>query len=251
MNFGSSLRRAGLVIGLAAGTLHAQSAPSATAATWFTYGGEHAVSQRLLALVDVHVRRDGDLAGWRQLLLRGGLGWATTPTTRVAAGYAYMRSYANAELEVPATYPEHRLWQMAQLTHTVGLVTLTHRVRLEERWIGDADVAGGEGSSGTAVRTWRRTTRGRYQLRAAIPFPGTRDRVSLAASEELFASSAGGATAADQNRFAVTLGTRVAPTLRMEVGYLNRAAIADGTTRVRDHALLVSFTSTAPLRRAR
>ena len=242
MTLTSFLRRACLALPLAAAALRAQGTrPAAASAIWLTYNGEHAISHRLALLTDVQVRRDGDFGQWRQLLLRGGIGWAATPRLHVAGGYGYLRSYPTESLDIPEPYPEHRLWQMAQLTQSSGALSVLHRARLEERWVADAFTV--------APRRWAYATRGRYLLRLAVPVPGTDGRFSLATSDEIFASVIGHTAAADQNRFTVGVGSRLSPTLRVELGYLNRAAIDGRRMTTRDHALLVAFSSVAPLRR--
>lgn len=214
---------------------------------WLTYAGEHAITRGGTALVlDAHVRRGDLMAEWRQLLLRTGLSRAVGGRVRVAGGWAYLRTFASEEVGAPYAVWDHRAWQMVQLSHGLGRLSLVHRARLEQRFFGaDASEASVESPGG-----WTFAWRGRYQLRATTPLPGALGaRAYAMASGELFAPFGphAGHPEVDQSRLNVGVGARLAPTLRVEVGYLNRATVDDGRARTRDHALQVAIASSAPL----
>ena len=221
----------------------AQVAVRAEPTVWLTYAGEHAIASDGTALVlDAHVRRADAFADWRQLLLRTGLSHGLGSRVKVSGGWAYLRTFANAEAGMPAATWDHRAWQMAQLAHAAGRITLQHRLRVEQRFFR------GE------TADWSFEWRGRYQLRATTPLPGTLgQRAYVAASQEVFVPFGphAGTPAVDQSRTSIALGARLTPTLRMEMGYLNRAAVDDWRARTRDHALQVAIASSASLRPAR
>lgn len=225
----------------------AQSAVDAEPTVWLTYAGEHAFTSGGTALVlDAHVRRGDALAEWRQLLLRTGLSRGLGARMRVAGGWAYLRTFASDDAGAPIAVWDHRAWQMAQLSHGAGRLSLVHRARLEQRFF-HADPEAGAGD-------WTFAWRGRYQLRATTPLPGTLGaRAYAVASGELFAPFGphAGAPEVDQSRLNVGVGARLSPTLRVELGYLNRAAVAEGRARTRDHALQLAIASGAPLSSAR
>ena len=210
---------------------------------WVTYAGEHPIAGGRTSLVlDSHVRRADGFADWRQLLLRAGLSHGLGDRVRVSGGWAYLRTFADEEAGTPFAVWDHRAWQMVQLTHGLGPATLVHRGRLEQRFF-RADAASG-------VADWLFAWRTRYQLRATTPLPGAlRARAYAVASGELFAPFGphAGHPEVDQSRLNVGLGARLSPTLRVELGYLNRATVDDGRARTRDHALQVAIASSAPL----
>ena len=221
----------------------AQAPMAAEPTVWLTYAGEHAVTSGGTALVlDAHVRRGDAFAEWRQLLLRTGLSRGVGRRVRVSAGWAYLRSFADAERGVPFATWDHRAWQMVQLSHGAGRLALQHRARLEQRFF-DADATSGPSDQRFA---WR----GRYQLRATLPLTGG---VYAVASQEVFLPFGPheGTPEIDQSRTSAGLGVRLAPTLRMEMGYLNRAAVEQGRVRTRDHALQVAIASSASLHAGR
>lgn len=237
-------------IALAAGALllpcagaSAQAAVEAEPTVWLTYAGEHAIARGGTALVlDAHVRRADLMAEWRQLLLRTGLSRAVGGRVRVAGGWAYLRTFASEEIGTPYAVWDHRAWQMVQLSHGFGRLSLVHRARLEQRFFGD--------DTTEAAGDWTFAWRGRYQLRATTPLPGTLGtRAYAVASGELFAPFGphAGTPEVDQSRFNLGVGARLSPTLRVELSYLNRATVADGRAHTRDHALQVAIASSAPL----
>ena len=227
---------------LSSAHLGAQSAVEAEPTVWLTYAGEHAFTRGGTALVlDAHVRRGDALAEWRQLLLRTGLSHGVGRHVRVAGGWAYLRTF-ESDGGAPYAVWDHRAWQMVQLSHGIGRVSLVHRARLEQRFFrADPEVSGSD---------WSFAWRGRLQARATTPLPGALGaRAYALASGELFAPFGPhvGTPEVDQSRVNVGIGARLSPTLRVELGYLNRAAVDDGRARTRDHALQVAIASSAPL----
>ena len=221
----------------------AQVAVRAEPTVWLTYAGEHAITSGGTALVlDAHMRRADAFADWRQLLLRGGLSHGLGRRVRVAGGWAYLRNFANAETGAPSATWDHRAWQMVQVAHGAGRIALQHRLRVEQRFFSADDT------------DWSFAWRGRYQLRATTPLPGALgQRAYVAASQEVFVPFGPhtGTPAIDQSRTNIALGARLTPTLRMELGYLNRSAVDDWRAHTRDHALQVAIASSASLRPAR
>lgn len=210
-----------------------------------TYTLEQPLPRRLGLVAEAQGRFDGaTLDHAQQLLLRAGLDYTPAPKLRLAAGWAFVRT----DLESGGgSTPEHRIWEQAQLAQPWGPVGVSHRVRLEQRWISADALADGARPAGRAK--WVRAHRLRYQLRGTVPIGSCLPalRCYLAASDELFAglaASDGRAVAPEQNRAALAVGSRVLPSLRVEVGYLNQAGIAtDGTIHVRAHALTLGVTA--------
>jgi len=239
---------------IAAAPLHAQTAaaPETTRhSIWLVYGGDHPLSSRLGLIFDTQLRlvQSGDHE--RQLLVRPGLSFALNRHAKLSAGYAVSGSRIESDDPLVSRRPEHRVWASAQLSHQVGPVSLAHRYRMEHRWLSGVSVDGAGAPTG---ETWVTAERARYSLRASVPLSG-RGRLRnayVAASDELFASFGGyaGDIALDQNRAAFALGMRVAPPVRVEIGYmLQSSAGDDGRFTERNHTLQIGVMSTAALRR--
>lgn len=217
---------------------------------WLVYSGDHPFASRLGLVFDTQLRlvQTGDHE--RQLLVRPGLSFALDRHAKLSAGYAVSGSHAEVDDPLVSRRPEHRLWVSAQLSHQVGRIAFAHRYRMEHRWLSDIDV---DDAGAPIGESWVTAERMRYSLRASVPL-STRGRahgIYVAASDELFASFGGdaGSIALDQNRAAFALGMRVAPPVRIEVGYMLQSSADDnGRLTERNHTIQIGVTSTAALR---
>ncbi len=151
-----------------------------------------------------------------QLLLRGGAQF-TVPGTRttLTQGYAFVRSEAAGTLDAPVS--EHRLYQEALVGQRAGPVRLSHRVRLEERFVG-----------GAAVQT-----RLRYALFATVPVTGDavrRGSVYATGYAEPFVRGPGRGDRPvyDRTRLYGAVGVRATDRLGVQAGVLAQAF--DGST---------------------
>lgn len=71
----------------------------------------------------------------QQVLVRPGLQVTLAPGVRVAAGYAWIATQPYGSLPIAAPTREHRTWQQLSLAHRAGAFTVSHRYRLEQRWV--------------------------------------------------------------------------------------------------------------------
>lgn len=215
---------------------------------WFILSGDVALNDRWSFLGDVSARRSGPLQEWQAAFARGGMAYALRPTLRVAAGIVRSESWPFGASPSPYRYPEWRSWQQAVLSHGAGRAGLSHRVRLEQRWLGRRSAAEAE------IDHWMRASRVRYSLRATLPIGGSAAASApgyLAASNELFLSFGANAprTGFDQNRAAAVVGWRLSTAWRGEVGFLEQTLIS-GTRRngeiEQNHTVTVSMSFTRP-----
>lgn len=163
---------------------------------------------------DVQLRSSDDWEDVRTVLARAGLtrAWGTSAT--LTAGYAYIDT-----INVPGPdLTEHRLWQQLVLQRKLAGNALTHRFRLEQRFV---DRPGGDDFYSDRLR---------YFARVIVPF-AKRDDGSfsggfVAFQNELFFNLSGrerlNGKLFDQNRAYVALGRRIDAGLDLEVGYLNQ-----------------------------
>ncbi len=217
---------------------------------WLVYLGDHALSpgSRTSLHLESQVRR-GDLgANWQQQLLRAGLTRSLSPGVRATGGYAFVRTHPYGEAPVRTTFPEHRTWQQLTLAHGAGPLAMSHRYRLEQRWIGMMDLA-----EPTHVASWRYTNRIRYMLRASLPVAGEANRAGhtyLTGSGELLTSfgRAVQLNVFDQSRLAAAVGRHFTPSLRVEVGYLQQYILkGSGRDAERNHTVQLIVLSSAAL----
>lgn len=156
---------------------------------------------------------DGDLD---QVLLRAGP-QVTLPSTRttLTPGIAYV--YSEAPGEPDAGFGEVRLYQEALVAQRAGPLRLSHRVRLEERFIEDQEVQ----------------TRLRYALFATLPVTGDAARrgsvyVQGYAEPFLRGPGRGDRPVYDRTRLYGALGVRATDGLGVQAGAL--AQVFDGST---------------------
>lgn len=164
---------------------------------------------------DVQLRTSDDWEDLRTLILRPGVSYFLDKNNSLSGGYAYIATYSPGMRHLT----EHRSWQQFIAQRKYGEYPLTHRLRLEQRFI--------ERASGDDVYSDRL----RYFGRLLVPFnaiggtPFTQGNY-LALQNEVFLNLSGrsdlNGNLFDQNRAYVALGRRLRSKLDFEVGYLNQ-----------------------------
>ena len=151
--------------------------------------------------VDVAPRWERDASDYSRTVLRAQI--ARVFGERVALGFGY-------EFTEPASFValrEHRIWQQVQVQQRVGAWTLSHRGRLEQRWLRFAP--------STVVRT-------RYQFRAAHPIAHSRRWSWLVLDEVLYTlrgTRLGPAQGLDRHRLGGGVSRALSDHVTVEAGY--------------------------------
>ena len=188
---------------------------------------------------DMQLRSADDLEYAKNLIVRPGLTYFISSKQNATAGYAFIQTYANPDLIGASDKTEHRIWQQYIRSYKIKNVPISHRFRLEQRFIE---------APGTDIFSQRI----RYFFRAVIPlktpagpftkglFAGLQNEVFLnlqnkkALNNQVF----------DQNRFYPSLGYRLSKKADIEVGYLNQyinGAKVDVTNHVAQLAVYSRF----------
>lgn len=182
---------------------------------WGAWFNSTKLSDRWTLLSDVQLRSSDGWEDVRNLIGRAGASYAITPSLSLAAGYAYIDTFTPAA----PTRTEHRSWQQLVLQQKPAGLALTHRLRLEQRFI--------ERASGDDLYSDRL----RYFLRLQVPLASNGGQpfvrgTYLAFQNEVFLHLTAGSRLNgqrfDQNRAYAALGLRLNPTLDVEAGYLNQ-----------------------------
>src|SRR5687768_1283515 len=126
--------------------LFAQSVPAETGSNkmqhnhqnWFTYFGQYKLSDKWGIHADVQFRMDEKVQAAKQNLLRAGLIRYLNTNLNFTAGYAYINSQATflsrgATINYYST--EHRIWKQFIYNHKPANHNMTHRFRLEQRFV--------------------------------------------------------------------------------------------------------------------
>lgn len=166
---------------------------------------------------DVQLRAADDLGYVRNLLVRPGLVYFINNNHNITAGYALIQTFADPDIPAAADLAEHRIWQQYVAGYKIGDIPLTHRFRLEQRFIGrpSDDVF---------------SQRLRYFVRAIIPLNGKPKPFSkglfAGLQNELFLNLQNkdqlNNSSFDQNRAYASFGYRINKNLDLEAGYLNQ-----------------------------
>jgi hypothetical protein len=125
----ASLRILGLLLPLLAGPLRAQSPYQ----TWWTFNHAGRLSDRWGYGADANYRTRGGLVTEPLLTaIRFGPYYQVRPDLRVMGGYAWFGSFAP---DIDRVWlHENRLWQQAQWSYKPWGLSLSQRVRTEQRW---------------------------------------------------------------------------------------------------------------------
>ena len=213
------MNRSGLlaaVIGLLAlshAPLHAQTIETQTG--WAMWANSVKLNDRWGLISDVQVRSSDDWKDVRNLIIRPGISYFLDAQNTLSAGYAFIRTYSPTAPDIT----EHRTWQQLVSNKKFRGNPLTHRLRLEQRFI--------ERVTGENVYSDRL----RYFVRLQVPLgkkagqPFTRGKY-LAVQNEVFLNVSGrrnlNGQLLDQNRAYLGFGQRLSAKADIEIGYLNQ-----------------------------
>ncbi|TDU81231.1 uncharacterized protein DUF2490 [Prosthecobacter fusiformis] len=187
---------------------------------WFTYVGDHPFGSSPWGIhLEGQARRSEMGDEWQQWLVRPGINYTLSPTLQFSAGWAYALTYRYGDYPVAFEFPEHRAWeQVVWKMKALGL-EWQHRLRLEQRWIGEMEGSGNDWN----VENWRYENRLRYMLRTTIPL--TQDKKTyLALWDEImvnFGTNVSG-NHFDQNRAFIGIGHKLSDHTRMEFGFMEQ-----------------------------
>ena len=192
---------------------------------WYNYFGTFKVSEKFGIHTEYQWRRDNLITTWQQSLLRVGVNYNVNARVQCRVGYAWIETFPYGEFPINSLgrdFTEHRIFEMIQLAHKEGIVDLSHRFMLEQRFVGRYSSA-----SQLTEDEFPLLQRMRYMFRLQIPLKGNeiKDKTPyVALYDEIFIGFGENVNANifDQNRIAVLLGYRFNKNLRLEGGYLNQ-----------------------------
>lgn len=173
---------------------------------------------------DIQLRGTDEFKQVQSFLFRIGLNVKVARTLTLTGGYAYI-SNKRVLGGVAGFAPEHRLWEQLIIAHKIKKLSISHRLRVEQRFISKSRVAGDEleTSGNFFANRIRYFARGVLPLvsRASFskgPFAALQNEVFVnigdnsALNDEIF----------DQNRLYLAIGYRLGPSFDIEGGYLNQ-----------------------------
>lgn len=190
---------------------------------------------------DFQWRSGDDIKFTQTLLLRAGLNYHLTKKSTLTAGYAFIHNYRSMGA-VDGYVPEHRIWEQFIYSHKLCRVNISHRFRLEQRFLSRTVVDNNELiNDGTAY-----ANRFRYFIRNILPLnnqPIFYKGAFIALQNEVFfnlgnKANVNGKTF-DQNRFYGAVGYRFSKQFDLEAGYMNQY-INGRTNDVNNHIVQIA-----------
>jgi hypothetical protein len=192
---------------------------------WFGYFGTFKLDKKWSLHGEYQLRRNDWISEWQQGLFRVGVNYQYNPRVLFRTGYAHAETYPYGEIPLNGfgkQFTEHRTYQMVQLTQKEGILDISHRFMLEQRWVGKYSNANLEKEDQFPL--WHRM---RYMTRLQMPLNRKEmaDKTLYAALYDEVLIGFGknvNANIFDQNRIGALLGYRINKNIRIEAGYINQ-----------------------------
>jgi len=192
---------------------------------WYVYNGTFKLNKKWGIHTEYQWRRDNVMKDWQQSLLRTGINYQVNQKISLRLGYAWIETYNYGDIPINGfgkQFTEHRAFQMATIKDKTGMVELSHRFMLEQRWIGRYTNA-----SLTKEDDYFFVNRFRYMVRMQVPLKGKTiaDKTLYAAIyDEIFLGFGKNVNenVFDQNRLGLLLGYCFSSKVRIEGGLLSQ-----------------------------
>ncbi|WP_316771312.1 DUF2490 domain-containing protein [Pedobacter frigiditerrae] len=198
------------------------------------------ISEKWGLHLDVQARSSDNWEYVRNVLVRPGITYYINNKNNVTAGYLYATTDTRLVGTPNTILTEHRIWEQYIFTHKLKSSFVSHRARLEQRFI---EQTNGDEIFAQRFRYFVRLMQplqGRVEVFSKGPFVALQNEVFLnIQNKELLNDSL-----FDQNRLYIAGGYRFSKHIDLEAGYLNQYTngIARNTSnRVAQLALYTRF----------
>ncbi len=169
---------------------------------WLIYIGSKQLNSKWNLHHEIQYRNYNGIGDLEQLLIRTGLGYNLGSRSNLLLGYGYINSENfTGSGNQQSTVEEHRIFQQFITKQNVGSVSLQHRYRFEQRFVGS-----------------NFKTRFRYFLSMNVPFK--KSKYYLSAYNEIFLN--GESNVFDRNRIYGGLGYKLSKGIKLELGYMSQ-----------------------------
>ncbi|MCV9929765.1 DUF2490 domain-containing protein [Flavobacterium sp. LS1R49] len=214
---------------------------SGWSAAFFTYK----LNDKFSIHFDGQARSTDELKDIQSYIIRPGLNYQIKDNMIATVGYAYIGNNRNI-MDVDGWVPEHRIWEQFILNQKFALysrpVTLQHRFRLEQRYMGQATIEQNE----LVTDSYDFAQRLRYFARSIFPLSPTDNFTKgafVALQNEVFVNieNAPNDRFFDQNRAYLALGWRVSPKFDIEAGYMNQFILGKNNNTVNNIVQLAAY----------
>ncbi|MGV3698131.1 DUF2490 domain-containing protein [Flavobacterium sp.] len=207
---------------------------------WFAYIGQYKVSEKWGYQIEAQFRMDNELEQNLQNLYRIGAIYYLSPKSNLIGGYALIKTF-NVSLD--EFFSENRLWEQYQYNKkwAADKNMMTHRIRLEQRWVEQLSGMAGVSSATNFQNRLRYLNRNLFHL---THLKSEKEEVYAVMQNELFLNLGDNKVNSkffDQNRFFVGLGLNYNNNIRLELGYMNHFITSSSGSDVMNHTVSVSL----------
>lgn len=214
-------------------SLHAQSSFSGWLASFNTFK----TGKKTSIHTDIQWRSTDEIKQMQTLLLRPGVNFHLRKNMVLTAGYAFISNKRTVN-NVSGYAPEHRIWEQLLVNHKLKKIAVTHRFRLEQRFIAKSTVVNNELENDGSLYA----NRLRYFIRNVLPFTKSTafsNGPFAALQNEVFvniaSADATNGEIVDQNRLYIAAGYRFNAAFDLEAGYMNQYVNGRGKTFTNNH----------------
>ncbi len=207
---------------------------------WFAYIGQYKVSEKWGYHIEAQFRMDNQLEQNLQNLYRIGGMYFLSPKEHISAGYALVKTF-NTSLE--KFYSENRLWEQYQLNHkwNNNKNIMTHRLRLEQRWVEHLSAVAGESNTANYQNRLRYLNRNLFHI---ANLSSEKEELYGVVQDEVFLNLGNNkvnSTFIDQNRFSIGLGLNYNNNIRLELSYMNQFVTSSSGADAMNHTVSISL----------
>ncbi|MCF6130934.1 DUF2490 domain-containing protein [Flavobacterium wongokense] len=201
--------------------------------TWFAYIGQWKVSEKWGFHVEGQLRYENHFDQNLQNVFRIGGIYFIKPNEHVTVGYGLIHTYSASADEF---FTENRLWEQYQINNKWSKNTMTHRLRLEQRWIEQL------ADNSTAYQNrFRYMNRNLFHI---ADLKSDKNQIYAVLQDEVFLTIGENKVNSkfmDQNRFLVGLGLNHNNKLRLELGYMNQYVTSSYGNDAMNHTVSVTL----------
>jgi hypothetical protein len=194
--------------------------------TWWSNINRYELPGKWSLGSELHVRRTQGLERWRQFLIRPFLNYSLSDRSHLSAGYTFIQNYPRIR-GTDAHVREHNVWEQVTLDRKAERLSMSHRYRLEHRWIGTPALD----QEGNTVRRTERRERFRYRFTMEVPLLEN-DKLFFEAFNELWVNLFQGSKtiSMNQNWTYGGLAFRFSKKGKLGVGYMRMWAPQGGNS---------------------
>lgn len=207
---------------------------------WFSYTGQYKVSEKWGYDIEAQFRLDNQLQQNLQNAFKIGGIYFLSPNENLIGGYALVNAFNTS---LGKFYRENRFWEQYQFNKkwNNNKNTITHRFRLEQRWVEHLANVVDESNSANYLNRFRYLNRNLFHLANLRSgneeiYAVVQDEVFLILGENKINSKL-----IDQNRVMIGLGLNYNNNIRLELGYMNQFTTSNSGNNVMSHVVSVSL----------